>query len=80
MERVVARWETRNGKHWIELLSQTEGIYYYRSSEGGGVINITRNGDNLDNRAILTMIEPWGIATGPVTVLQTDFPTLRRTV
>ena len=40
MQRIIARWESRGGKDWAELLHDEHG-YSYRSSSGGGSLGNT---------------------------------------
>lgn len=32
----IARWETRGGRFWIELLRVGDGVYEYAEDGGGG--------------------------------------------
>ena len=39
---MTARWESRSGKHWVELVAYESGGYGYRSPGMGGCIgNVT---------------------------------------
>jgi hypothetical protein len=72
--RVVARWETKGGKRWIQL-EYHKGCYQYSCDNGGGVLPK----HNSDKSAIAYMEEPWDrFGAGPVTLLQMDFPSVRK--
>jgi hypothetical protein len=36
MAMVLARWESKNGKHWAELCVNSDGTYSYRAADCGG--------------------------------------------
>ncbi len=74
---VIARWET-TGNDWIELIrhefARGSG-YTYRGKGMGGMLGEISN----DRDALAWMTAPWGKhGAGPVTVLKTDRPSLRR--
>jgi hypothetical protein len=50
----VARWESRGGKHWLELYRDELG-YTYRSSSGGG--NLGNLGSDPECAALAYMSE-----------------------
>ncbi len=72
MKRIVAHWKTR-GKDYLTL-HESNGTYTYEGNDCGGVLPPQAN----DACAIAAMEAPWGRQTGPVTVLRTDRPSLRR--
>jgi len=51
MNLPLMRWESKGGAHWVELYS-TQGVYYYRSTNGGGTLPRQRN-----NAAALALME-----------------------
>ncbi len=70
--RVVARWEAKGGKRWIELYQDSHG-YGYDSDNGGGYLG------NLgsDENAIARMEH---LSYGSAASLKADFPSTRRTL
>lgn len=73
-ERIVARWEARGGKQFLELYEDT-GFYRYRGNSCMGFFGIDITNDE---QAIAAMQEPWGPGVGAVTVLTADFPSTKR--
>lgn len=73
--KIIARWQTRQGKQWIELCVNAQGAYSYRGSGQGGALPSMPS----DDAAIAYMERPWDQGAGPVTVLQTDYPSVKRT-
>ena len=74
-ERIVARWEARGGKRFVELYHDGR-CYCYRMERDMGVGYSFKN----DQEAIEAMEAPWGPHVGPVTVLKEDFPTTKRII
>lgn len=35
-DRLVARYESKGGAHWVDILKRQDGTYRYRSNSGGG--------------------------------------------
>ncbi len=50
---VIARWETRGGKHWCELTRHRDGAYTYSGNGCGGCLGVLAN----DDAAIAVMTE-----------------------
>jgi len=42
MENLVARWQTRGGKHWLELYRFENGGYFYRGNGCGGNLTASK--------------------------------------
>lgn len=34
--KTLAKWRTRGGKYWLELIQNADGSYSYRHENGGG--------------------------------------------
>lgn len=62
MDNLVARWQTRGGKHWLELYRFENGGYFYRGNGCGGNLSKLES----DNDAIEYMVK------GPVTYCVPD--------
>lgn len=72
-QRLVAKWEVKGSKQYLALIEQ-DGDYFYHSLTSGGYFGKLPN----DEIAIKRMVAPWGINTGPVTVMKTNYPSLKR--
>jgi len=70
MKRVVARWEAKGGKRFIELFEENS-VYGYTGDGCGGNIGFFGN----DDAAIARMEHP---SYGAVTCLKADFPSTKR--
>lgn len=72
---IVARWEAAKGKRFVELRRESDGTYSYKTDGGGGAgFSFASDAD-----AIAWAEKPWGPGgAGPVTVLKSDFPSVRR--
>jgi hypothetical protein len=74
--RIIARWEAKGGRRYLVLYVGDLG-YFYRGDGCGGGLPAMPN----DDAAIEYMERPWGQGgAGPVTVLRSDFPSVRRVV
>jgi hypothetical protein len=74
--RLIASWKTK-GKDYINLyFNEDNGLkyYHYEGNGCGGALPKLEN----DDKAIEWMEEPWGKGAGPVTVLKSDRPSLKR--
>lgn len=40
--KIVARWESKGGKHFVELERFESGYYGYRASNGGGMLGTSQ--------------------------------------
>ena len=47
MEKVLARWESRSGKHWVVLEYTETGAGIYRSNSAGGCLGTMSEADAL---------------------------------
>lgn len=45
MEIAIARWQTRGGKHWLELYRCENGGYFYRGNGCGGNLTSLKSDD-----------------------------------
>lgn len=71
--RVVAKWEANRGKQFLVLLCDEIG-YTYKTLNGGGNLGKLAN----DQQAIERVLRPWGRDTGAVTILRSDYPSVKR--
>lgn len=49
---MIARWESRSGKWWVELHRSDAGCYSYTANDSGGTL-----GNNLTNEVAIDAIE-----------------------
>ena len=71
-KRIVARWEAKGGKRWLELYADATGYGYSGDGCGGNLGALASDAD-----AIAQMEHP---AYGAVTCLRLDFSSTRRTI
>jgi hypothetical protein len=64
---LLARWQTQNGKHWLELYRDGDS-YYYRGDDCGGVLG----------RLPGTEVAIAKIEAGAVSCLKSDFPSTKK--
>lgn len=48
---LIARWQTRGGKHWVELFRHEDRSYTYTGNDCGGCLGVLAN----DRHAIAVM-------------------------
>ena len=70
----IAEWRTSNGKRFV-ILWQDDYGFKYTTHDGFG--NFGPEIRTID-QAILACEAPWGPKVGPVTVLKSDFRSVRR--
>ena len=71
--REVAKWSAAKGKRFLTLTCDAMG-YAYKTDNGGGYLGRFAN----DELAIHRVLNPWGKETGPVTVIRSDFLSIKR--
>lgn len=66
-KRLVARWEVRGGKRFLELYADEWGYTYTGEDCGGNLGAMTGDAGAIDK-----------MEAGPVAVLRSDFPSVKR--
>jgi hypothetical protein len=47
-QTIIARWESRSGKHWANLIEHEDGCYTYDSPDAGGCIGVLPRGEAME--------------------------------